>query len=310
MNNKNIKVSVIIPAYNSAKFIREAIESVYSQTYKNLEIIIIDDGSTDDTKKIAQNYNERIKYFYQKNMGPASARNSGIKKSTGDYIAFLDADDIWEKTKIEKQLSILKKYPKYKFVYCDANFVNSNKITIPNYPRRVEILKGDILLPFINTYFLLLPTIILDSKCISKIGYFNNNLKVGEDFDFILRLTKNYKGYGIGEKLYIRRVHENSLSRQDYKLDSQNDIYILKKFIKENPVYYKTYKKILKKRLSELHYKFGYRLLSNSKNFEAFYQFLHSLKCSLNLKSIKSIFICFIPKKMRDYIKKRKKRRL
>ncbi|MDP8315492.1 MAG: glycosyltransferase [Candidatus Celaenobacter antarcticus] len=306
MNNENIKVSVIIPAYNSAKFIREAVESVSNQTHKNLEIIIIDDGSTDDTKQIVQNYNDRIKYFYQKNEGAAAARNLGITKSTGDYIAFLDADDIWEKYKIEKQLSIITRYPEYKFVYCDVDFVNSNKKTIQNYPRKVEILKGDILLPFINKYFLLLPTIILDSKCISKIGYFNKNLKVGEDFDFILRLTKNYKGYGIGEKLYMRRIHKNSLSRQDYKLDSQNDISILKNFIKENPVFYKKNEKILKKRLSELHFKFGYRLLSNSKNLEAFYQFLVSLNCSLNFKSMKNIFLCFIPKNTRDYIKKRK----
>ncbi len=102
------KITAIIPTYNSAKYITEAIDSVLNQTYANIEIIVVDDGSTDNTENILSNYVNKNKIIYvkKKNGGPGSARNLGIKLANGEYIAFLDADDMWEKNKIEKQLSM------------------------------------------------------------------------------------------------------------------------------------------------------------------------------------------------------------
>lgn len=298
------KVSVIIPTYNDELYISDAVNSVLEQTYKNIEIIIIDDGSTDKTKDIINTYNNKhINYLFQENKGAASARNIGLKKATGKYITFLDADDLWLKTKIEKQIKILKKFNYYSFVYTDAIFVDKYKNMIYNYPRKIKIMSGNILFNFIKDYFLLLPTIMLRSKCISKVGLFDENLKVGEDFDFLLRLTKFYKGYGINKKLYIRRVHEKSLSRQDYKNDSVNDIKILKNFINKNPVLYKKNKYSINKRIAYLHYKFGYRLLNHNNSREAFCQFIISLKYHFNIKSLKNIILCFFPNNIRNSLK-------
>ena len=94
-------VSVIIPTYNSAGYIEEALESVFEQTLQDFEIIVVDDGSTDGTGEVLRKYGDRIRYIYQENNGPASARNGGIRVARGEYIAFLDADDLWVSTKLE-----------------------------------------------------------------------------------------------------------------------------------------------------------------------------------------------------------------
>ena len=98
-------VSVVMPAYNSEKYIAESIESVLNQTFKNFEIIVVDDGSTDNTRKIISDYKDnRIRYYYQENLGSGAARNLGLSNSRGNWIAFLDSDDLWNPVKLEEQL--------------------------------------------------------------------------------------------------------------------------------------------------------------------------------------------------------------
>ena len=104
-------VSVIIPVYNGDAFLTETIESVLKQTYLNFEIIVIDDGSTDKSSEICQSFGNSVSYFYQNNCGAGETRNNGFKKSNGDLIAFLDMDDYWLPTKLEKQVAVLKDKP-------------------------------------------------------------------------------------------------------------------------------------------------------------------------------------------------------
>lgn len=113
----SIKVSVIIPTYNRAEFISDAIESVLNQTFEDYEIIIVDDGSTDNTKQIVQSYTSKVKYYYQEQSGVSSARNYGIKAATGEYIAFLDSDDQFLPQKLEKQVEVLENNPRIGIVY-------------------------------------------------------------------------------------------------------------------------------------------------------------------------------------------------
>lgn len=140
-------VSVIIPAYNSAKYIGEAIESVFAQTYPVHEINVVDDGSTDDTAKIVQEHvraqehkstGAQVKYIYQNNKGPAAARNAGIRAATGDYIAFLDSDDIWLSEKIELQIKKFDENPEYRLVHTDRIRIGidgiAEQIKIRNIP--------------------------------------------------------------------------------------------------------------------------------------------------------------------------------
>ena len=126
----NNKVSIIIPAYNCGQYLTETLDSVLAQTYENWECIIIDDGSTDDTAIIAQKYcnkSPQLKYYYQDNQGPATARNNGIAKTTGEFILPLDGDDIIEKTYIEKCVSHFHSYPQTKLIYCKAQLFGAEQ---------------------------------------------------------------------------------------------------------------------------------------------------------------------------------------
>lgn len=123
MDNQFAKISVIMPVYNGESFLLDSIRSVLDQTYKNLELIIIDDGSTDGGKDIIfdiKNRDNRVKYLYKDNSGQGSARNLGIKNSEGSFIAFIDSDDVWEKEKIEKQILFFENNKDANFLFCDS----------------------------------------------------------------------------------------------------------------------------------------------------------------------------------------------
>ena len=174
-------VSVIIPTYNRADLIRETIDSVLSQTYPEFEILICDDGSTDNTQEIINSYNDsRIKYLYQKNSGlPAKARNLGLQVAKGSYIAFVDSDDIWLPTKLAKQIQILQKKPQ-------IMAVASNAIVFPLKEHKAFKFKQDKLISFDE---LLLENIIFNSSVLIKrqildeIGFLDENpqLRVVEE---------------------------------------------------------------------------------------------------------------------------------
>ena len=111
-------VSVIIPTYNREKIITRAIDSVFAQTYRDFEIVVLDDGSQDNTKAVAQAYGPKVHYFYQDNKGIAGARNAGMHQTAGDYIAFLDSDDYWLPGKLERQIALFSEHPEYGMVGC------------------------------------------------------------------------------------------------------------------------------------------------------------------------------------------------
>ena len=112
------RVTVVIPTYNRAKVILRALETAFAQTYRNLEIIVVDDGSTDDTTAVLAPYWERIHYIHQSNQGASAARNRGIQEATGEFIAFLDSDDEWLPAKLERQIELLEARPDLSFVAC------------------------------------------------------------------------------------------------------------------------------------------------------------------------------------------------
>ncbi len=299
-------VDVIIPTHNCI-FIAEAIESVIHQTHQNINIIIIDDGSNNDTRDTVQRYRNlypgKIIYYYQHHQGPAAARNTGFKKSSNEYIAFLDADDIWLPEKIEKQLLKFKNDLNIGFVYCDNYFIDKSGNIIKDYVRKVKLVEGDILLDFFMDFFLITSGIMLKRSCLERTGMFDENLEVGEDFDFFLRLAQNYKAGVVKEKLFKRRVWKESLSKQDYEKNQKIDISTLKKFYTDNHDFYSKYKKIIKKRLSEMYFKFGYAYLENCRNLKAIKQFLNSSLYEFNPKVLKNLVACLMPCKIRKYFR-------
>ena len=126
-------VSVIIPTYNAAQYLPHAIDSALKQTYPHKKVIVVDDGSTDHTWSVIEPYLERISYLRKDNGGPASARNLGISKSKGEYIAFLDADDIWLPEKLAVQVDFLKKNPQFRLVHSNTWILEKDKKPYPSF---------------------------------------------------------------------------------------------------------------------------------------------------------------------------------
>jgi glycosyltransferase involved in cell wall biosynthesis len=213
-------VSVVIPAYNCERFITEAVESVRRQNHKPLEIIIVDDGSTDGTSTQVKKLGKDIRYVHQSNRGPAAARNRGIAMAKGDVIAFLDADDYWPANKLEIQLTRLKKDPQIEVVLGRTQCAG----LLTEADRKIRFEGPDNIMININ-----LGSGLVRKAVFEKVGVFNESLRHFEDHDWFLRARERDVSMVILEDitLYYRR-HENSMSRRK----SANDptmIQILKK---------------------------------------------------------------------------------
>jgi len=207
------EISVIIPTYNHSRFIKEAIDSVLGQSYNDFELIVVDDGSTDDTKAIAISYGDKIKYFYQGNKGRGAARNKGVSLASGEYIAFLDSDDIWFPEKLEKQMAYIKNNDFEGLLHSKVVIVDENKKQLAKDTKNVELAYNQIYKDG-YTYVNLLKSCCLFLSCavfprplFKKTGLFNERYVLLEDFDFILRLVKIAPIKLLDEKLVYYRKH-------------------------------------------------------------------------------------------------------
>lgn len=205
------KVSIIIPVYNSSKHIKECLNSVINQTYKNLEIIVVNDNSIDNTMDIVNSYKDkRIKVInLVKNSGVSIARNKGVEISTGDYICFLDSDDCWDLEKIEKQVNFIGDKA---FIYSDYEFYNNGKkhrVSVPKSLTYKQALKN-------TTIFT--STVMFNMKYLSKEDIYMPNIRRGQDTATWWKILKKIdKAYGMNEVLSIYRVEGKSLSSNKLK---------------------------------------------------------------------------------------------
>lgn len=205
ITSTNPLVSVIIPVYNSELYLEESIRSVLAQTYRPLEIIIINDGSTDSSEKIAKKFAEHTIYLYQSNQGVSAARNQGINKSSGDFLTFLDADDHWESEKISKQVEYMIEHPEVQYTITRVKFFLEPGHNIPS-GFRSELLTGD----YVGT---LLGTLMAKKNLFEKTGYFDSKLKISEDVDWFARVNDmNIPSAVIPEVLLLKRVHDSNIS--------------------------------------------------------------------------------------------------
>jgi glycosyltransferase involved in cell wall biosynthesis len=210
-------VSIIIPAYNASQHIAAAIESVLIQNYRNFEIVVVDDGSTDNTRQVVEGFKgENVKYVYQSNKGVSAARNTAIRNAKGKYIAPLDADDMIMPYFISNCLKAFETDPQLDSVYTDVFriFVDEKRTDIwknPDFPDRRELIRdlfkqGRQIVPFGKG--------LIKADVFEKIGLYDESLIVGEDYDMIRRFVKNDMiAYHVAEPLYIHKLTSNSLSK-------------------------------------------------------------------------------------------------
>ncbi len=212
-----MKISVIIPTFNRADFLPKTINSIQNQTIKPDEIIIIDDGSTDNTKEILKDFD--IKYIYQKNNGVSSARNLGIKNAKNSWLAFCDSDDIWNNDKLEKQINFYKLYPNILFSHTDELWKFNDKII--NQKKHQQKPKGYCFCDNLSQCKIGASTVLIHKSVLDDIGLFDENLKACEDYDLWLRILQKYELGLIEEKLITKIAgHKGQLSFETPMMDS------------------------------------------------------------------------------------------
>jgi glycosyltransferase involved in cell wall biosynthesis len=215
-------VSVVIPAYNAQQFVGQAIDSVLAQTYRQFEIIVVDDGSIDDTRLIVQQFGSAVRYIYQPNRGLSAARNTAIRNARAEIIALLDADDLWEPEFLTKMVAQLDRHPEAAAVYCGFRYIDAHgevkgepslKIAPPNRFYETLICKGNWLVPC---------AVIFRKRLAEEAGLFDESLRASEDADLWTRLSALYPFVGVPEGLAMYRRHDSNMTKDPERMVNAN----------------------------------------------------------------------------------------
>jgi len=233
-NERGILVSIIIPNYNHARFVGGAIHSVLNQDYKNVEIIVVDDGSTDNSHEVIGQFGDQVKYIYQENAGLSAARNTGIRASKGAFIGVLDADDMYEPAFISTLVSALESNPEAEGIYCGYQFVDQENNLLPQIENRP--VPGDELYEaLLDGNFFVPESIFLRRYVYDDVGLFDEALRACEDWDVWLRVTKKYRIIHAPEILTRHRVLAGSMSTDPLRM-LNNRLAVLSKHVGEEPL--------------------------------------------------------------------------
>ncbi|MGH7890213.1 MAG: glycosyltransferase, partial [Thermodesulfobacteriota bacterium] len=221
---KKSLISCIVPVFNGERYLRESLESILGQTYRNFEVIVVDDGSTDGTAALVKDF-ENIRYFSQPNKGTSSARNLGLSESQGEFVAFLDADDLWHKEKLEKQMARFQIRPELD--YCITHVKN---FWIPELIKEKQNFKHhrhSEALPGFVTQSLMARRIFFE-----EIGYFNTTLRYSDDTEWFMRAAEHGAVMELlPDVLVFRRIHHNNLSRQEASESREEYLLLVKAFL-------------------------------------------------------------------------------
>lgn len=230
INNENPKVTIVIPVYNGAKYIKYAIESALAQTYDNLEILVVDDGSTDNTKKIVKPYTDRVRYIKKKNGGVSSALNLAIEEMKGEYFSWLSHDDTYEPEKVEREIKFLKNnnaIGKKVIVFSDYFLIDKKgKIISESKKDHDEILakpEYSLLKGHINGLSLLIPRVAFE-EC----GGFDEKMVCVQDYDMWYRMFKKYKFLHVPETLVSTRWHKEQTTQTNPLVETEGNEFFIK----------------------------------------------------------------------------------
>ncbi|MBL1140686.1 MAG: glycosyltransferase family 2 protein [Proteobacteria bacterium] len=212
------KISVIIPTYNRASVLPGAIDSVLAQSHAADEIIIVDDGSTDETQQLIESRYPQIKLISQTNQGVSAARNNGIKIAQGNWICLLDSDDIWLENKLEKQIEALNKNPDYLICHTNETWIRNGVIL--NQGKKHEKRGGNIFQHCLPLCVISPSSVMINKKLFDEVGLFDKDLLACEDYDMWLRICSKYPVLFIDEALINKfGGHNDQLSRQHWGMD-------------------------------------------------------------------------------------------
>jgi len=256
-----VRVSVVIPTYNRSDYLAQALDSVLVQTFVPEEVIVVDDGSTDDTPAVLQSYGDRILALRQENSGAAAARNRGIARARGEWVAFLDADDMWEPQALEALVQAIPEYP-------DAGLITFRGRVVTPAGRRTEKILGtqspgpD----FTSESFLRedsggVLTPMVRREILMEAGGYDESLRTAHDCDLWLRLTFRTRMVSLPEPLLLRRVHDENASG-DQLLNARMWLRILEKLARGQPEFVRRNQKLYSRSLAKEHIRLGREALA------------------------------------------------
>ncbi len=223
-------VSVLMNCFNGAEFLSEAIESVYAQGFGDWEIVFWDNQSTDDSARIAQSYDGRVRYFYApSHTSLGAARNLALEKACGEYIAFLDCDDVWLPEKLERQIALFERDPQLILVYSDSYFVDGNGVITGTLFKKRRPFAGQVYPQLLCNDFIPLLTAVVRREPISQSGGFCSDFHHAEDWDLFLRLSLLGPFDFVPGCLAKYRIHANSFHLRNWVLMTCEEIDLLER---------------------------------------------------------------------------------
>jgi glycosyltransferase involved in cell wall biosynthesis len=274
------KISIIMPTYNRAGLIQETIESIRNQTYSNWELIIVDDGSEDNTEEIIKQLkDERIQFYKAGRTGIGGRiKNIGLEMAKGELIAFIDSDDLWAATKLEKQVDALKQYPEAGFSLTGGyNFRERGKPEAWFFKQREGIKYENIFLSFFESGLpVFTQALMLRRECLAISGYFQDSRSfVDGDFDFMLKLAQHFKAVIVYEPLLFRRLHDTNHTTLNWERSHEEGIAAISSYLnnKELPP------NMVRNVLFRSHIHFGEECLHHKKRGKAIKSFLKAWPC-------------------------------
>lgn len=258
-----VTISALIPTYNRARLLGEAIDSALRQTRPPDEILVVDDGSTDDTERVVARYDGAVRFIRQVNAGPSAARNQGIRAASGDFIALLDSDDLWVDDRLERQEALLTLHPDLDVIFgLEGKFTSGRErepwdINEPlvfgrlnpggaKIPDAFEMLLGE-------NFFIGTSTVLFRKECVAKTGFMDPGIRLGEDYDFWLRFALNgFRFAFINAILCGRRMHDGNLVKERLAVKA-SVTEVLSRYRGRSP----SHGARLDAKLSDLHYDLG-----------------------------------------------------
>jgi len=268
-------VSVVIPCYNDARFLPRALKSVFTQTHREWEILLVDDGSTDDTPRIAAACGDRIRYFRRENRGAGAARNLGIGEARGEFVAFLDADDIWYPPKLELQLELFSRRPELGLVYTDCHSIDETGAVTGFYLKRRPSPRRDPAEELFIRDYMPNSTIVCRRSCFDKIGLIDTSIRLGEDEELKIRLADRFPVGHLGRPLAAWRQHPGNKSLMVAR--------IRETFEHDTDIICRKFPRLVRwraLRTAVMHENCGFFLLRDGRSGEARREFLRALAAS------------------------------
>lgn len=316
-----VKISIVIPVYNAGDYIAETLSSIFNQDYDNYEIILVDDGSTDNSKEIIESFSsDKIRYFYQKNSGgPSSPRNLGIKLAQGELVSIFDSDDIMLSNKLLNTVKAFDNNPELNFLFTNFKSINEvgdilnnsflddynavNSFAKPEDPAECIIIKSRqaynnlLLANYIGT-----SGVVFKKNLVDDLGFFDSSLTNSEDRDLWFRVTKKYDIGYLPTPLHCYRIRKGSISSRSAEKNCLNRIKVLSRQLDLCQEY--GYDKALKRKIAENYFSLSYEQfwqLENKK--KSAYYLVKALKFNITMESFKLLLSLLLGIRISFFIK-------